>query len=68
MDKLYIGVLIGLTIDFISNLLVEPIRRKWRKQCNYDCTKCKVWDCGMHDMHCCIAQQNRELKKRNKIQ
>lgn len=55
MDRLNIGVLIGLTIDFISNLLVEPIRRKWRKQCNYDCTKCKVWDCSKH---CCIANKN----------
>ena len=65
MDKTFIAFMIGAIFEYICSLSVEPIRRKWRRQCNYDCTKCKVWDC---DRYRCVSQEKRDLKKRNKIQ
>lgn len=37
--------LIGILYSILLDLIVEPIRIRWRKQANYDCKKCKVWDC-----------------------
>ena len=64
MDKEIIYFIIGVIFEHICSLSVEPIRKKWRRQCNYDCTKCKVWDC---DFHRCVSQEKCDLKKRNKI-
>lgn len=61
MDKLIIGFLIGTLCDYFSNLSVERIKRRWRRQCNYDCSKCKVWDC---DRFYCLEQKEKENKKR----
>lgn len=49
MSDLQIGLLLGSLTPLICNLLCEPIRNRWRKQCNYDCSKCGVWDCNVHD-------------------
>lgn len=35
----------GYAFSWLEDLLVLPIRRKWQKECKYDCSKCKVWDC-----------------------
>lgn len=46
MNKyIFIGFLLNEIMHFFGDLLCEPIRKKWRKECNYDCSKCKVWDC-----------------------
>ena len=37
--------LIGILYSILLDLIVEPTRIRWRKQVNYDCKKCKVWDC-----------------------
>lgn len=44
---IFIGFLVNEIIHFIDYLSCEPIRKKWRKECNYDCSKCKVWDCNV---------------------
>ena len=36
----------GFLYNDLLDLVVEPIRRKWRKECKFDCSKCKVWDCS----------------------
>lgn len=41
----FIGGLVGFLFIILCDLSCEPIRNKWRKDCNYDCSKCKVWDC-----------------------
>lgn len=51
-----IGFIIGFSADIIGSLLTFPIRKKWKKECNYDCTKCKVWDCEMKD---CMRRKKR---------
>ena len=43
-----LGFLIVIFIFMISEIAVVRLRRKWAKQCNYDCSKCKVWDCQRH--------------------
>lgn len=51
MNKyLFYGFILGNLISLIGDLLCEPIRNKWRKDCNYDCSKCKVWDCKLNSM------------------
>lgn len=50
----------GYLYSIILDISVYPIKRKWRRQCNYDCSKCKVWDCERHD---CLNQKRKELKK-----
>lgn len=54
--KFLIGFIIGFSVDVIGNLLIIPIKKKWQKDCNYDCSKCKVWDCEMHD---CMRRKKR---------
>lgn len=39
---------IGMLYTCILNASVFPIREKWRKECNYNCKKCKVFDCPKH--------------------
>ena len=58
-----IGFIIGFAFDCFNNLMVEPMRRRWRKECNYDCSRCKVWDCSRH---LCIEQKEKENRKRKK--
>lgn len=35
----------GIFFSILLDLIVEPIRIRWRMQANFDCKKCKVWDC-----------------------
>ncbi len=59
-----LGILLKSGFDLIRYYLCVPIRRKWRKECNFDCSNCKVWDCDRHD---CLAQKKnyeRKLKKK----
>ena len=43
-----ISFALGMIYDLILFASVEPIRKKWRKECNYNCKNCKVWDCQYH--------------------
>ena len=63
MDKVLIGFVLGIIFDWFNWFSVEPIRKKWRKQCNYDCSKCKVWDC---ERFLCLAQKEKEIKKKER--
>ena len=56
-----LGMSFQIFLDLIIDLIVEPIRKKWRKECNYDCSKCKVWDC---DKHLCDHKRKKEEEKR----
>lgn len=59
-----LGIFLKSGIDLISYYLCEPTRNKLRKECNFDCSNCKVWDCDRHD---CLAQKKnyeRKLKKK----
>lgn len=42
----FICFIVGVIFNAICDLVVEPTRRQWRKECNFDCSKCKVWDCS----------------------
>lgn len=48
--------LIGIIYSLLLDLIVEPTRIRWRKQANYDCKNCKVWDCPVHR---CIKQKKK---------
>ena len=54
-----IGFLLGMFNDFLCYLTVIPIKRKWRRECNYDCSKCKVFDCERFD---CMRQMKKDKK------
>lgn len=41
----FIGCMIGL---MISDFILIKIQNKLCKKVNYDCSKCKVWDCPNH--------------------
>ena len=45
MNKLFLSFVLGMLYTCLLDLIVQPIRIKCRKQANYDCSKCKVWDC-----------------------
>lgn len=32
---------------FLAIYYVNQLEKKWRKECNFDCSKCKVWDCNV---------------------
>jgi len=40
-------LLIGL-IEFINSLIYIFMYKGYSKKCNYDCSKCKIWDCPAH--------------------
>ena len=64
MNKYFmIGFIFGYLYDSLSYLIVIPTKRKWRRECNYDCSKCKVFDCERFD---CMRQMKKD-KKNNKI-
>jgi len=52
--------ILGMIFESFCNLLVEPIRNKWRKECNYHCSMCKVWDCPVH---MCRKKKTRYFEK-----
>ena len=45
MKYIFITYILGSIFYLISSLFVELIRNKWRKEANYNCAICKVWDC-----------------------
>ena len=51
---------LGYLFSWIEELSVFPIRKKWQKQCKYDCSKCKVWDC---QYHICKEKRDKLVKK-----
>lgn len=60
MNKYFIiGFVFGCLYNFLSYLIVIPTKRKWRRECNYDCSKCKVFDCERFD---CIRQMKKDKK------
>ena len=63
MNNMFVfGFVVGYLIPFIENLVVEPIRNKWRKDCKFDCSKCKVWDCSKKD---CLRYKEKYLSKKD---
>lgn len=60
MNDFIIGFILGTLFDLLSNLLVEPIRRRDRRKCNYDCKRCPVWDC---DVHICNSQKRKDIMR-----
>ena len=56
------GVIIGYLLGFIFDLICEPIRSKWRKDCNYNCKVCKVWDC---QKKVCDYKKERNINDRH---
>lgn len=61
MEKNFIiGFILGTLFDLLNSLMVEPIRIRYRRNCNYDCSRCKVWDC---DVHVCNRQKIKDIKK-----
>ncbi len=51
--------ILGMIFESFCNLLVEPIRRKWRIECGYNCSNCRVWDCPVHE---CRKHRDKYLK------
>lgn len=42
-------VLLGIgLVEFINSLIYIFIYKIYSKKCNYDCSKCKTWDCPAH--------------------
>lgn len=52
--------ILGYIFSWIEELSIIPIIKRWQKQCNYDCSKCKVWDC---QYHICQEKKKKEAKK-----
>lgn len=59
-----LGLLLKSGIDLISYYLCEPVRRKFRRDCNFDCSNCKVSDCDRHDCLLYKERYERKLKKK----
>ena len=49
----------GFLYNDLLDLVVEPTCRKWRKECEFDCSKCKVWDCSRKQ---CLKYKEKVLK------
>lgn len=62
MSNFMLGFLLGMFNDLLCYLSTIPIKRKWRRECNYNCSKCRVWDCERHD---CIRIKEKEKKNGN---
>lgn len=54
----------GVLFKDLFDLFVEPIRNKWRKDCKFDCSKCKVWDCSKKD---CLRYKEKYLSKKDGV-
>lgn len=50
--------LTGILYTFLFDYIIEPTRIRWRKEANYDCKNCKVWDCPVHRCN----KQKKKLK------
>lgn len=54
----------GVLFKDLLDLVVEPIRNKWRKDCKFDCSKCKVLDCSYKD---CLRYKEKYLSKKDGV-
>lgn len=54
----------GVLFKDLLDLVVEPIRNKWRKDCKFDCSKCKVWDCSNKN---CLRYKEKYLSKKDGV-
>ena len=60
MEKYFMFGFISCSLyNFLCYLILIPIKKKWRRECNYDCSKCRVWDCERFD---CIRQMEKDKK------
>ena len=59
-----LGILVSVIYDLFAAFIFDFFRSRWRKECNYDCSTCCVWDCGKHS---CDRQRNREMKRKKEI-
>lgn len=59
-----LGIFLKSGIDLISYYLCEPTRNKLRRDCNFDCSKCKVSDCTRKDCFLYKEKYERKLKKK----
>jgi hypothetical protein len=54
----------GVLFNYLLVLVVEPIRNKWRRDCKFDCSKCKVWDC---DKKVCDYKKQKYFSKKDGV-
>lgn len=54
----------GFLFNYLLDLVVEPIRNKWRRDCKFDCSKCKVGDC---DKKVCDYKKQKYLSKKDGV-
>lgn len=64
MSDLLIGFIYGSLLSLMCDLLCEPIRNKWRRDCKFDCSKCKVWDC---QKNVCDSKKRKYLSKKEGV-
>lgn len=60
MKGFILGFITCVIMQIIEIISVEPMKKKWRRQCNFNCENCRVWDC---DKHLCDEQKRKEHKK-----
>ena len=49
-----------LFLLILCEVPVELLRIYYRKKCNYDCSKCKCWDCPY--LHCQYLKNKKGVK------
>lgn len=45
---LYLMIIFGF-YSVINDIIHSATQRRYGKKCNYDCSKCKSWDCPNHE-------------------
>lgn len=45
MSKSFLFFIGGFLYSYFLGFSLELIRKNWRKEANYNCEHCKVWDC-----------------------
>ncbi len=48
MSKYFLFFIGGFAYSYFLDFSIELTRKKWRKEANYKCNNCKVWDCPVH--------------------
>lgn len=54
----------GVLFKDLLDLVLEPIRNKLRRDCKFDCSKCKVWDCYKKE---CFINKQKYLSKKDGV-
>lgn len=49
MSKSFLFFIGGFMYSYFLDFSLELIRNNWRKEANYKCNNCKVWDCPAHN-------------------